>query len=278
MDHSEAKGKGGGIEGVKFIILNDSLYIDDIPIVKSNIRSVSEETAGEVVYEADESIRDKLKVLEELGFIKEIKSEQRGIKTIDDIIRHTEEVFLLEGGDIHIKVKLLGKVLSFTESQLLDSKALRMQLLRLKEVIQITKKEWNEILSYWFGIAKETNELSEEEEIITKVLNYLGDCAIFRDVNLCAGMFSLYFESSKPDCIFCQIDDLVEFLKFENRRKLRSILSDYILESRKFTVNRKRKHFWGFDAPKSEINFENQLKEEEIEKEERDEQIREEPA
>lgn len=250
---------------MKFIILREGFYVDEIPFLKDSIISVSNGENNDVIYEADERVRDKLKVFAEAGFIKEIKNYVKEIKTVDDIIRHTEEVILLEGGSVHMKVKLLGKEIRFSESQLLNSLALRRQLLRFKEVVVITQKEWIEILCYWFGIAKELNEPSEEEEIITKVLNYLDDCVIFKDVNYCRGMFSLYFDSSHPDCVFCLIDDLVEFLKYENRRRLRTILSDYIRDNRKFSVNGKRKRFWGFAIQKTEINFENQLKKEDVE-------------
>ena len=255
---------------MKFIILNDNFHIGDIQIFKDRVRAVSEETIEgtiEVIYEADESIRDKLKVFEEVGFIKEIKSDQRRIKTIDDILRHTEDVILLDGGSVYMKVKLLGKEISFTEPQLLTGLALRKQLLRFKEIISIPPREWESILSYWFSIAKEVHESSEDDDVVTRVLNYLGDCAIFTDVDLCMGMFSLYFEPENTQAgrVYCLIDDLVDFLKFENRRKLRSILGDYILENRQFRVNGKRKRFWGFDVQKSEIELEKQLKKEDEE-------------
>ena len=268
---------------MRFIVLNENFHIGDIKIFNDKIRVVSEGTiegTTELIYEAGESLRDKLKVLEEIGYIKEIKSGQRRIKSAEDVIRHTDEVILLNGGDIYMRVKLLGKEINFTESELLSSIFLKKQLLRFKEVVSISPKEWEDILCYWFTIAREVHETSEEDEIITKVLNYLGDCVIFKDVKYCMGIFSLYFnpDSTYSDRVYCLVDDLVEFLKFENRRRLRSILGDYILENRQFSVNGKRKRFWGFDIQKTEINFENQLKEEEIEKEEHDEQIRKESA
>ena len=251
---------------MKIVVLDENFHIGDVPAIREKIMNVSEEASGEIIYEVDESIRDKLKVLEELGLIKEIKSERRRIEKFEDVIRLTEEVVLLNGGSVHMRVKLLGKEISFTEAELLSGYSLQKQLLRFKEIVPISYKNWVKILSYWFSIAKEINETSEEEEVVTKVLNYLGDCVIFDDINLCMGLFSLYFDASCSNCVYCSIEDLAEFLKCEKRRKLRSVLSDYIVESKRLVVNGKRKRFWGFDIQKSEIEFEKQLfKKEEME-------------
>lgn len=255
---------------MRFVVLRE-FPLEEIPFLKDQYKVVSDVADADFVYEVDDAKKDKLKVFEEAGFIKEVKGERNEIEGVDDIIRLTEKVEVLQGGSLYMRVKLLGHELQFTESQLLSPMALSRQLLRLKKLIKPTGKDWKAILEYWFSVSEDIKEESETEEYVEKVLNYLNDCVIHDNKEMAAAPFSLYSDdfSYSSDIVFCSIDALCEHLEMRSRRRLRAILSDYISgNSVQWRVRGKRMRFWSFLCEECGIDFEKQKEKRDNEPEE----------
>ncbi|GAH25033.1 unnamed protein product [marine sediment metagenome] len=250
---------------MQFMVLRD-FPLDEIPFLKGQYQVVSDAGDSEFIYDVDDALKEKLKVLEEAGFIKEIKGEQNNIECTDDIIRLTDRVELVQGGSLYMHVKILGHDFRFTETQLLSPVALSTQLLRLKKLIKPTAKEWKGILEYWFSISVDINEESEDEEYVEKILNYLNDCVIYTDKEMAASPFSLYSNGGDSGKVYCTIDALCEHLETRQRRKLRGVLSDYIEgNSVQWRVRGRRVRFWGFSVDKCGIDLEKQKEKKEDE-------------
>ena len=252
---------------MRFMILRD-FPLDEIPFLKGQYQVVSDAGDSDFTYDVDDAIKEKLKVFEEAGFIKEVRGERNDIESADDIVRLTDKVELVQGGSLYMYVKILGHDLSFTESQLLSSVALSRQLLRMKKLIKPTAKQWKEILEYWFSISTDIKEESEDEEYVEKILNYLNDCVIYTDKEMAASPFSLYANGGDSGKVYCTIDALCEHLETRQRRKLRGVLSDYIEgNSVQWRVRGRRVRFWGFLADKCGIDLEKQKEKKEDEEE-----------
>ncbi len=243
---------------MRFMVIRDDFPLEEVAFLKGQYRVVSDPTDEEIIYEVNDALKNKLKIFEEAGFIKEVKGERKELESVEDIIRLTEKVRLIQGGSLYMRVKLLGHNFHFTESQLLTPFALSKQLLRLKKLIKPTTKQWKEILEFWFSISEDIKEESEEEKYIEEVLNYLSDCVIYDDKEMAAAPFSLYSDGS-GDKVYCSIEALCEHLGVSNRRKLRALLSDYIDgNSVRWRVRGKRMRFWCFLTEPCEIDIEKQ--------------------
>lgn len=257
---------------MRFIFLND-YPIEEIIFLRGGKYSiVSGPTDDEIIYEVNETLRGKMVVLEEAGLIKEIKVRDiMEIRNILDLIPLTEKVEILNGGSVYLKVCLPSHTFLFSESELLGTRTLALQLLRLKKVIQIKIKDWHELLTYWLSIAVDINEPSEEDIIIEKTLNYLCEGIIFKDVEKAIAPFALLYRDDEPDIVYVMIEHLIPRLEINiSRRRVRSILSEYITgESTKITIYSKRFRFWRFKIEQCGINLEKQMfKEEAIEADE----------
>jgi hypothetical protein len=245
---------------MKFVVLHDDFYISDIPSL-SECKVVSSPTDETLIYEAPESLRDKLKVLDEIGLIKEIKGEQNDITSVDDIIRLTESVELLQGGKAVLRVKLLGHELDFTENQILSSEAFRARLIRLRKFIYIPKGKWPELVRFWLSIAKEVSEISEEDELREDILTYLRRCSIYTDIGNAVGRGTLFYSENTPDVAYCLSSHLQELNgKMWSMRKIRWIMREYLAgPSEVKRVRKETKRFWLFLISKTGINLEEQL-------------------
>ncbi|MCD6148320.1 hypothetical protein J7J18_03015, partial [bacterium] len=133
---------------MRFIVIKD-MPLDDISFLKGEYRVVSTPTDPEIIYEVDEKFREKLKVLEEAGFIRVIKQDLHDIDDVEDLIPMTERVEIVQGGSLFLRVQLAGHTLTFTEGQLLSPTTLRKYLLRMGKVLRIKQKDWEELLQYW---------------------------------------------------------------------------------------------------------------------------------
>ena len=258
---------------MKFVVIDDSFSLDRSPWL-SEAKKVSSSSDVEGVYEISDDYRSKMKVLEEFGFVKEIKGEITELEQLSDLMRLTDKVELLQGGDIYLKVKLVnGHEFLFSEDEMLGLKAIKQRLLRLKAVIPVTGADWREVLKYWLSIAEEINEPSEERSIAERVLDYLSTCIVYKEKEKVVSPYSLFYDEATPNSVFCSIDELVERLGYQNRRKLRSILSDYIVDSARVRVHGRRYRFWLFSVERCEIDLDKQM--EKVERR-RDNEVREE--
>jgi hypothetical protein len=242
---------------MRFIILRE-LPLDDIPFLKGKYSVVSGIADDEFVYEAEDSIKDKLKVFEEAGYIKEVKGVQSDIESVDDIIRLTEKVALLQGGEAFLRVKLLGHELEFRESQLLSPKMLEVYLIRLRKFLHIPKTRWTEIIQYWLSVAEDVEEISEEEEIKEKVLNYLKRCVIYTDIQKSVGRGTLFYSEETPKVVYCLSSHLTEMDgNHYPLRRIRWLLRDYLAGSSiQKMVGGERRRYWQFLIEKTGIELE----------------------
>jgi len=256
---------------MRFMVIKD-IPLDDISFLKGEYKKVSAPTDPEIIYEVDEKFREKLKVLEEAGFIRVIKQDLHDIEKVEDLIPMTERV---QGGSLFLRVQLAGHTLSFTEGQLLSPTALRKYLLRMGKVLRIKQKDWEELLQYWLDTGEKVNEVSEEEEVAEKFLNYIGECRVVEDTKEALLPYTLLLRDGG---IYCSTDTVAEKMGL-SKRKLRSILSDYIVgNSVRLRVYGRRYRFWEISADKCGIDIEKQLVkdivEEKEEEEENDNEIR----
>ena len=246
---------------MRFMVIKD-IPLDDISFLKGEYRVVSTPTDPEIIYEVDEKFREKLKVLEEAGFIKVIKQDLQDIEKVEDLIPMTERVEIVQGGSLFLRVQLGGHTLSFTEGQLLTPTTLRKYLLRMGKVLRISQKDWEELLQYWLDTGNKVNEVSEEEEVAEKFLNYVSECRIVEDAKGAVLPYTLLLRDGR---IYCSTDTIAEKMGF-SKRKLRSILSDYIVgNSVQLRVYGRRYRFWEISADKCGIDIEKQLAKDEVE-------------
>lgn len=249
---------------MRFMKVKD-LPLDEIAFLRGRYKIISSVIDGEDIYEVDDELRDELKVLEKAGFVKIIKGEIHDIEKAEDLLSLTERVEIVEGGSLFLRVQLAGHTLSFTEDQLLTPTALRKYLLRIGKVLSIKQKEWNELLQYWLDIGERVSEVSEDEEVVDKFLNYIGECRVVKDTKEAVLPYVLLM---KDGSVYCSTDTIAEKLGM-GKRKLRSVLSDYIVgNSVQFRIYDRRHRFWQLSVDKCGINLEKQLAEEVKEEEE----------
>jgi len=254
---------------MRFMVIKD-IPLDDISFLKGKYKVVSTPTDPEIIYEVDENYREKLKVLEEAGFIKVIKQDLHEIEKVEDLIPMTERVEIVQGGSLFLRVQLAGHILSFTEGQLLSPTTLRKYLLRMGKVLGIKQKDWEELLQYWLDIGEKVSEVSEEEEVAEKFLNYVTECRVVEDAKEAVLPYTLLLRDGG---IFCSTDTIAEKMGI-SKRKLRSILSDYIVgNSVRLRVYGRRYRFWELSADKCGIDIEKQLAKDTVEEKEVEEEV-----
>jgi len=263
------EGESRGVE-MRFVVVKD-ISLDEIDFLRGKYKEVSAPTDPEVIYEVDDNLRNDMKVLERAGFIKEIKQELHDVEKVEDLIPMTERVEIVQGGSLFLRVQLAGHTLTFTEGQLLTATTLRKYLLRMGKVLSIKQKDWEELLQYWLDTGEKVNEISEEEEVAEKFLNYVSECRIVEDTKEAVLPYTLL---ARDGGIYCSTDTIAEKMGI-SKRKLRSILSDYIVgNSVQLRVYGRRYRFWEISADKCGINPEKQLAKDIVEEEGENDEIR----
>ena len=128
------------MDSLRFVIINDNFCIEDTPL-KGKYKVNNSGGADAVIYEIDDlTLRPELELLQKYGFLRLVKEGLRAIENAEDIIRLTETVDIIEGGDIYMKVKLMNQEFSFTESQLMSGGTLTRYLLRVGKFIRVPQK------------------------------------------------------------------------------------------------------------------------------------------
>lgn len=247
---------------MRFVVLTDDFFIDETPLKG---KYTVEDSGGEFIYQVEDiSVKPELSFLELYGIIRLIHEESSELDNADDIIRLTDSVDILEGGSVYLKVKLMGKEFMFTELQLMSSVTLKRYMLRLGRFFNIKTVEWAAIVQYWLDTGSKTHEISDDEVLIEKAINYLKKCVIYTDIEKALGYHSLFYDDDEQSTVFCLVDSIIGALQIENRRKVRSVLSDYIEgDSMRKYVYGERKRFWQFKIDKCEINLTEQMHEHE---------------
>lgn len=249
---------------MRFVVLTDDFFIDDTPLKG---KYVVEDSDGEVIYCVDDiTVKQELSFLELYGIIRLIHEESSELDNGEDIIRLTESVDILEGGTVYLKVKIMGREFMFTEMQLMSSVTLKRYMLRLGKFFNIKGGEWAAIVQFWLDTGNKTHEISDDEVLIEKTTNYFKKCVIYSDIEKTLGYHSLFYDGDEPSTFFCLVDSLIGALQIENRRKVRSVLSDYIVgDSVQKHVYGEKKRFWRFKIEKCELNLAEQMYEHEDE-------------
>jgi len=239
---------------MRFVVLKDDFYPGDIPFLES-ARVIGE--GDEIVYEVSDAVQEKLKVLEEAGFVKTVKGSIDSIRSGEDVIRLTERVEVLQGGTVLLRVILGGHELEFSEDELLSPMSLRKRLLRLKAIVHINGDKWEEILRFWFSIASDVKEISEADEVREEILTFLRRCVIYEDIGKSAGRTSLFYDRSDPSVVLCRTENLKQLCESRyTQRKIRWLLSEYIDgESVQRSVGRERHRFWRISIKKAGIDL-----------------------
>ena len=125
-------------------------------------------------------------------------------------------------------------------------------------------------MQYWLDIGEKVNEVSEEEEVAEKFLNYVTECRVVEDAKEAVLPYTLLLRDGG---IFCSTDTIAEKMGL-SKRKLRSILSDYIVgNSVRLRVYGRRYRFWELSADKCGIDIEKQLAKETVEDKEVEEEV-----
>ena len=192
---------------VKFIIIKEDFFPDDIAFLKGNVRAVPNDGIGETILETDDIFIDKLEVLEDASLIK-IIHQYNGIEDVSDIVGCTEKVEMLHGGSMELRVYILGHIWEFTENELMGPQALMKRLLRLKKAIHIKTKDWWAILDSWLNRSEDIKEISERDELIEKMLTYLSRCTIYPDIEKALGRNTLFYDKEDPDVVYSLTNNL----------------------------------------------------------------------
>ena len=250
----------------RFMVLKDDFYINETPL--KGMFSVEEEGDAMIFVVNDISLKPEVQMLERYGMVRLVQSEGTDIDSADDVVRLTESVEMLEGGNVYLKVHLLGHDFTFTEMQLLSSMTLRRYLLRLGCFMNISRKSWEAIAQYWLDTAVKVHEVSDDQVLTEKVLNYLKRCTVYRDIDKVVSHLSLFYDPIEPNIVLCCTDAIVEYLQYDNRRKLRSVLSVYVdgPSAQKYVYS-ERKRFWRFLVDECDIDIDSQMAEGEDEDE-----------
>lgn len=245
---------------VRFEILKDDFYIGDSQTFKGGYKMV-DTVDGTLQYElTNPELKSKLDFLQELGYIQMIRDEQRVIQGVDDILRLTESVEMLTGGQMHLKVHLAGNQYDFTEAETDNGRKLRRSLIRTGVVLSITLKEWNTILAYWLDIAVRKSEMSDDADVAEEVLNYLRSSRIHTDIKQTLGRRHIYYDPAHPEVVLCSTDLVMKYLDRKDKRKMSSILSDYLEgQSVQKYVSKERKRYWVFNIERCGLNLEEQM-------------------
>ena len=268
---------------VKFIITKDDLYPDDIAFLKDNYRVAQGEDFGENIFEADDTLIDKLETLELAGFIK-IIHQYNGIENVSDIIRCTEKVEILQGGSMALRIHILGHLWEFSETELHGKTALEGRLFRLKKAIHIKQKDWWSILDSWLSRAEDIDEISERDELVEKILTYLSRCTIYTDIEKALGKKTLYYTEDDPNVVYSLTShlksvcgdsisaggmDMRDGLGKSNSssggmpsaRRVRWVFNDYVdgPSIRKTVAGERNNRFWRIPIEKARIDFDEQL-------------------
>jgi len=249
----------------RFILTNKNISVKDIEFLQGAEIREFRQPDGEIIYEvqADPNLIQKMKVIEEAGFIRPIKEELREVESIEDLIPLTKKVEIVQGGPLYMRVYLGDHILTFNENQLLTPTMLRKYLLRLGKILRIKQKDWEELAQYWLDIGEKVDEVSEEGEVVEKFLNYIRECRIVKEVEQAILPYTILLKDNE---FFCSTDTVAEKLGV-GKRKLRSILSDYIIGSSvQFRSHGRRYRFWKLSEKSvCEIDVKKQLEEEEVE-------------
>jgi len=253
---------------MRFVIVKDDFYPDEVTFLRGVYKVVKDPMSNILVYEVPATLKSKLEVLEEAGIVRVIKEESiKDISSILDLIGLTERVEMLQGGSVLLRVTLRdGHIFTFTESQLTKPYAIQKMLLRLKKIVKVRKDEWVELLKYWFSISEDIEEISEDDEIREKVITYLKSCVIYTDKWKSLGYRTLLYIEKDNDRVYCYSNNLKRLLGDISLRKIRWILSDYIVgKSLQLRIEKEnsglgnRYRFWAFGIEKCGIDLEQQL-------------------
>jgi cell fate (sporulation/competence/biofilm development) regulator YlbF (YheA/YmcA/DUF963 family) len=246
---------------MRFVIVNENIYLEEIPFLRERYKIVSSAAEEEYVYETDNELEEKLKVLEEAGFIKRVKEKVNEIEKASDIIPATERVEILQGGKMNLRVYLAGHQFEFTEDELESSRALWKRLLRLKKAIRITQKEWSEILQNWLERSENIKEINEEEELRESILAKLQRSIIFNEIEKALSKNVLYYDKEQPNVVWCLSTNLKEIGGDKHSmRKIRWVMSDYTIgASQQKRIKGDRVRFWGLIIDKCGIDLKNQM-------------------
>lgn len=276
---------------MNFTIIKEGLELDDLGKVGMKAVATSgmydENDPGSIIYDIPGTgYLSALHGLEAVGFIKIIKAQLTEISSIDHILQLTQSVRMLQGGSLQLYVNVDGHAFEFSELELMNSRALRMRLLRLKVTIPIKPEDWQSLLNAWFEMAEDIHELSEEEEIIEVVLNYLRSCTAYKERDKALGKYTILYDPelaesmikkqaldiSPENVIFCQSDHF-ETIKTEEYtlRKIRWLMRDFLCgQSVQIRISGVKKRFWPFLIDKCEIDLDKQLAEDEDEQQDDD--------
>lgn len=270
---------------MQFIILKDNISIDDLGGIGNKATKLptlyDESDPRSFIYDVFGVDDLQLQSLEKTGFIKIIRTEIDKIKTIDHIIQQTKRVCMLQGGSLKLKIDVAGHLWEFTEPELLNSRALRMRLLRLKTQFPIKSEDWFRLLNVWLEMAEEVHEISEENEIEELVLEYLRSCTIYKERDKSLGKYTILYDNdiatnfvkkrkiatNPSNIIFCYSANIERIKDYDySLRRIRWLMSDYLIgSSEEIRVSGVKKRFWAFLINKCEIDLNRQLAEDDDE-------------
>ncbi len=253
---------------MKFIWADDDKYPDQVPFLKNNYEIVEDNPDPDVtvykIKKEDEHTNIRLKLLEEMGFIKIIK-EINELQSVEDIIPMTKRVEKLKSSPMYLKIYFPNTSFLLSESELMTVTKFRKCLLREGKFISIPSKAWWGIVQYWLDVAEEIVEETEDDYVVDKVLNYLSNCIIYEDADKAISRNTLFYDNDEKGVVCSHIDAIVEFINNKRKneissRKLRAVLSDYVVgDSIRKRIFNNRYRFWMFDIAKSGVDLEKQL-------------------
>ena len=244
---------------VKFFIIRDDLYPDQILYLRGNCTVVSNDE-GLSVFETSDKLYPKLKALEEAGFIKIIR-DLNEINEPLDVLLCTEKVQMIRRGPVRLYVYILGHKLEFTDGELLGPTALMRGLLCLKKYIPISHKNWSLILDEWLSMAEDIEEISEEDEVNEKVLAYLQSCTIYTEKANAVGGSALFYDESDKNVVYSFNENISRLFDDKlSMKKLRGCLDDFLAgNSVQISIFGVKRRFWRFDIGKCEIDLKKRL-------------------
>ena len=221
---------------MKFIWIDEEKYPDQIPFLKDNYEEMDDSADPDVIIykikKMTDNIYSQMNVLEKCGFLKIFK-ETNEIESVHDIIPMTKRVERIKSSPMYLKIHFPNATFLLSEAELLSSTTFRKCLLREGKFIFISGKDWVDIVQIWLNMSEEIKEESEDDQVVDKVLNYISNCVVYKDIDKAISRSTLYHDKKDNGVVYCFIDALMDIINHKRKneitsRKLRAIMSDYV--------------------------------------------------
>ncbi len=183
-------------------------------------------------------------------------------------VQEIEKFVIFDGSERIYEIHIDDKIIKLEGKDIMDYNEFRLRFFekfgRLLETYKGIKSDWSNLVSYWYrkyGEVKKqkTENLSEQQEAVELVIDYINNCSIASKHVVKEGLVSI-----RNDRIYVPTRIIKKILKRENlrvsMRKLAYLLDDYLAAaSIPMTINNKSERFWRFRKNSFDLDEEDKI-------------------